>query len=301
MPNQFFQNIVQLPPDPLFGVSARSKADTRPERVDLVLGAYRDNDGRPWILPSVKLAEKKILSDPNYNHEYLPIEGFKSLTNAASKITLGEDSSFYSNPDKIVSIQSLSGTGSLHIAAKFLYQWHSNQSDDPTLQKMIFVSAPTWSNHIQIFQSCGFKVKYYKYWDYENKSIDLSSYLSDLSNAPDGSIILLHSCAHNPTGLDPNHDQWLQILDVIKQKKHLPIFDTAYQGFASGDLDKDAWALRKGVEVLGELTPIIICQSFAKNTGMYGERVGCIHLTLPNFLTEDKDAIYSQLKKITRS
>ncbi|ODV61817.1 PLP-dependent transferase [Ascoidea rubescens DSM 1968] len=304
-----FSNIYQLPPDPLFGVASRCKADKRTNKVDLVLGAYRDNNGKPWILPSVKSAEESIKSDPTYNHEYLPIEGFKSLNLNAAKIALGEDSIVF-DQNRIVSIQSLSGTGALHLSAKFLSQFYTgnvnNASKDLVISNnnraTVYVSKPTWANHIQIFESSGFNVDFYRYWDPSNKSLDFQNYLNDINNAPNGSIFVLHSCAHNPTGLDPSPEQWLEILNHINSKNHFVIFDTAYQGFASGDLERDAWALRKGIEILN--TPIIICQSFAKNTGMYGERVGVVHLILSESEKDNeflKNSIASQFKKITRS
>ncbi|ODV61153.1 aspartate aminotransferase [Ascoidea rubescens DSM 1968] len=301
-----FANIKQLPPDPLFGISARSKADKRSPKVDLVLGAYRDNEGKPWILPSVKVAEELVKADPSYNHEYLAIDGFKTLTVAASKVALGAESSVFSE-NRIVSSQTLSGTGALHLAGVFLSKFYtgniSSVNADTTIssenRSKFYVSKPTWANHIQIFDSQGFDVKTYRYWNDASKTLDFEGYLEDINNAPSGSIFLLHSCAHNPTGLDPTPEQWIEILNTIKSKKHLAIFDTAYQGFASGDLTKDAWALRKGVEILD--TPIVICQSFAKNTGMYGERVGALHVVLPETNEPLLSAIASQLKKITRS
>ncbi|CAM9011821.1 hypothetical protein WICANDRAFT_30060 [Wickerhamomyces anomalus NRRL Y-366-8] len=287
--SHIFASIEQLPPDALFGLKARFVADSRPQKVDLGIGAYRDENGKPWILPSVKEADKLIHEDPAFNHEYLPIQGFASFVSAAAKVILGDESPAIKE-DRLVSIQTLSGTGSLHIAAKFISKFYKKS-------QTVYLSRPTWANHFQVFESLGLKTASYSYWNDETKSLDIEGYLKDINNAPEGSIFLLHACAHNPTGLDPTREEWVKILDAIKAKNHLPLFDSAYQGFASGDLENDAWAIQKGVEVLE--TPILICQSFAKNVGMYGERIGAFHLVLPT--PDNKPAILSQLQVFIRS
>lgn len=287
--SHIFSNIEQLPADALFGLKARYVADSRPQKVDLGIGAYRDENGKPWVLPSVKEADKLIHEDPEFNHEYLPIQGFASFVDAAAKVILGDDSPAIKE-ERLVSIQTLSGTGSLHIAAKFISKFYNKS-------QTVYLSKPTWANHYQVFESLGLKTASYSYWNDETKSLDIDNYLKDITDAPEGSIFLLHSCAHNPTGLDPTRDEWIKILNALKSKNHLPLFDSAYQGFASGDLANDAWAIQKGVEVLE--TPILICQSFAKNVGMYGERIGAFHLVLPS--PDNKAAILSQLQVFIRS
>lgn len=288
--SHIFAQIPQLPPDALFGLKSRYVADDRTTKVDLGIGAYRDENGKPWILPSVKQAEKLIHEDPNYNHEYLPIQGYQQFLDAASKVILGENSAAIKE-GRVVSVQAVSGTGALHIAAKFIKKFYSVTSST------VYLSAPTWANHFQVFETQGLNVASYAYWDAATKSLDIEGYLRDINAAPDGSVFLLHACAHNPTGLDPTREEWVRILEAIKQKNHLPIFDSAYQGFASGSLENDAWALQKGIEILQ--TPILICQSFAKNVGMYGERIGAFHLVLPT--NENVKALLSQLQVFTRS
>lgn len=290
----YFPEIKELPPDPLFGLKARYTKDSRSDKVDLGIGAYRDNNGKPWILPAVKLAEKKLINDDNYNHEYLPIEGYKDFVVNAGKIIIGEESVAIKE-DRIVSQQSLSGTGALHLVGKFLKDFYHNKT------AKIYLSKPTWANHNQIFTSLGFEVDNYPYWDNDNKSLDLQGFLKAIEDAPQGSIFLLHACAHNPTGLDPTEDQWLQILNKLSEKDHLPLFDSAYQGFASGNLEKDSFSIRTAVDKKIFKAPILICQSFAKNCGMYGERVGAVHV-IPSETNEKlNNAIASQLKKIIRS
>lgn len=294
----FFTEIKELPPDPLFGLKARYTADTRPDKVDLGIGAYRDNSGKPWILPAVKKAERKLIDSPDYNHEYLGISGFEPFLVESAKVILGPDSKAI-EADAVVSQQSLSGTGALHLAGAFLKAFYAGN-------KTVYLLKPTWANHNQIFSSLDLKVDTYPYWDAQNKKLDIDGFLAAIESAPKGSIFLLHACAHNPTGLDPTPQEWAQILKAIAANNHLPLFDLAYQGFASGNLDKDAAPIREAINLGAVSSPILICQSFAKNVGMYGERVGALHVVLP--LSEPKEtrdalkrAIKSQLNKLTRS
>lgn len=288
-----FNDVPQLPPDALFDIKKRLSQDTRPLKVDLGIGAYRDNSGKPWVLPSVQSAEEKLKKDPNYNHEYLPITGLPTFTSGAARIIFGEDY----DQERTISIQSISGTGALHIAAKFIEKFLPN--------KTVYLSNPTWPNHKAIFESQNLKTAEYPYWDAATKSLQLNGFIQTIETAPEGSIFLLHACAHNPTGLDPNKEQWSQILDTISKKSHIVLFDSAYQGFATGDLDRDAFAVRLGLAKLQNVAPVIVCQSFAKNVGMYGERVGCFHLVIPNQSGEVnkkvKTALNTQLAKIVRS
>ncbi|CDK24602.1 unnamed protein product [Kuraishia capsulata CBS 1993] len=286
------QNIPQLPPDPLFGLKARYTADTRTNKVDLGIGAYRDQDGKPWVLPSVKLAEKAIHEDPAYNHEYLPIAGLQQFTSAAAKVILGSDSKALKD-DKVVSVQTLSGTGALHVAALFIKRFYKGSGS-------VYISSPTWANHIQVFETQGLKIESYPYWNYATKELDLKGFLGAINSAPEGSVFLLHACAHNPTGLDPTRSQWTEILGAIKKKNHLALFDSAYQGFASGSLENDAFAVRSAIDSFDGSLPILICQSFAKNVGMYGERAGVFHYVSATKDAALQSAVLSQLQKITR-
>ncbi|EGV63801.1 Aspartate aminotransferase, cytoplasmic [Yamadazyma tenuis] len=292
--SKYFPSVKELPPDPLFGLKARFTSDSRSDKVDLGIGAYRDNNGKPWILPAVKKAEAQLVSGANYNHEYLSIEGFAGFVNSAARIILGDDSVAIKE-NRLLSQQSLSGTGALHVAGKFLKEFY-HKSD-----AKIYLSKPTWANHNQIFQTLGFETATYPYWDNDTKSLDLTGFLKAIDDAPKGSIFLLHACAHNPTGLDPSKTQWLEILDKLVANDHLPLFDSAYQGFASGDLELDSYSIRTAVNSKKFSAPIVICQSFAKNCGMYGERVGAVHV-IPSETNEALNkAIVSQLKKIIRS
>lgn len=290
-------DLQELPADALFGIKQRYAQDTREPKVDLGIGAYRDNTGKPWVLPAVKLAEEKIHADVNtYNHEYLPITGLPALDKGAAQVLFGEELAT-EHEDRIVTVQSISGTGALHIAAKFISKFF--------ISKKIYLSDPTWANHKAIFEAQGLITDTYPYWDAATKSLRFQEFLQSIEDAPEGSVFVLHACAHNPTGLDPTEEQWAELIDAIAKYNHIALFDSAYQGFASGSLSKDAYAVRLGMKKLALASPIFVCQSFAKNVGMYGERVGCFHIVLPNQSEETnaivKPAVQSQLAKIVRS
>jgi aspartate aminotransferase, cytoplasmic len=183
----------------------------------------------------------------------------------------------------------------VHLGALFLSKFFARPQNQP-----VYFSNPTWANHNQIFSNVHLPIKTYPYFSASTKGLDFDGMLSALKSAPEGSIILLHACAHNPTGVDPTKEQWKQIAQVVREKKQFPFFDCAYQGFASGNLDEDAWAVRYFIEQGFELC---IAQSFSKNLGLYGERAGCFHfVTSPG---SDAQAtigrISSQLAILTRS
>lgn len=299
--HQMFSELVKsldyLPPDENFSLKSRADADERPFKIDLSIGAYRDQNGKPWVLPSVRAAEKKLHEDADFNHEYLNIWGFEQFTSSATEILFGKQSGVIKE-GRIISLQSVSGTGALSIAAKFF----NKICPDAT----VYISDPTWTNHSAIFGSKGFKVSKYPYWDVRKKCLDIVGFLRAIESAPENSIFVLHTCAHNPTGVDPTEQEWDQIIDAIIEKNHIPLFDTAYQGFASGDLDRDAYVFRLSVDKLSKKLPIVACQSFSKNIGMYGERVGVFHLVLPKIaycsgLDYVKKTVFSNLNRFCRS
>ncbi|EMD64631.1 hypothetical protein GGP41_003093 [Bipolaris sorokiniana] len=291
----FDANVVpQAPEDPLFGLMAAFRRDEHPNKVDLGIGAYRDDNAKPWILPVVKMAEERLRSDPNLNHEYLPIAGLPEFTTASQKLVLGGDSPAIKDK-RVTSLQTISGTGAVHLGALFLAKFYK-----PQTERTVYFSDPTWANHFQIFSNVGIQYKTYPYFSKDTKGLNFDGMISAIQGAPEGSIIVLHACAHNPTGVDPTQDQWKKIADVIRSKKHFPFFDTAYQGFASGDLATDGWAIRYFVEQGFEMC---IAQSYAKNFGLYGERAGCFHfITSPSSDAESTiTRIASQLAILQRS
>ncbi|KAL6698264.1 aspartate aminotransferase [Trichoderma pleuroticola] len=261
------ETVPQAPEDPLFGLARAYKADNSPLKVDLGIGAYRDNNAKPWVLPVVKKADEILRDNPELNHEYAPIAGIESFTSKAAELMLGADSPALAER-RTTSVQTISGTGAVHLGALFLAKFYKGN-------QTVYVSNPTWANHHQIFSNVGIKVAQYPYFSKETRGLDFDGMTAAISAAPEGSIILLHPCAHNPTGVDPTLDQWKELAVIIREKKHFPFFDCAYQGFASGDLARDASAVRYFVEQGFEL---VVAQSFAKNFGLYGERAGCFHV-----------------------
>ncbi|KAI9652227.1 MAG: Aspartate aminotransferase, cytoplasmic [Alyxoria varia] len=297
-PTAFPTDVVpQAPEDPLFGLMAAFRKDESPQKVDLGIGAYRDDKAKPWILPVVHKADELIRQDPNLNHEYLPIAGLADFTQASQKLILGTDSPAVKDK-RVASLQTISGTGAVHLGALFFSKFYNPSQTDP--RPAVYLSSPTWANHNQIFSNVKLPLKTYPYFHPKTKGLDFDGMISALQYAPEGSIAVLHACAHNPTGVDPTQDQWKRIAEVVRAKRHFPFFDCAYQGFASGDLARDAWAVRYFVEQGFELC---IAQSYAKNFGLYGERAGCFHFVAApsSDATGTISRISSQLAILQRS
>jgi len=280
-----FAHVEALPPDAIFFTKARYKADTDPRKINLGIGAYRTNEGKPYVLEVVKKAEKALLEDKSLNKEYLPIGGDAEFILASQKSLLGDCKSLAEG--RVAGVQTLSGTGSLRIVANFF----ANNFPGVTIYK----SNPTWGNHRKVFMKAGLNQADYRYWDPSTKGLDIDGMLEDLQNAPSGSIILLHACAHNPTGVDPTEAQWVKIKDVMQAKGHIAFFDSAYQGYATGSLDKDAFAVRLFEEAGMEF---VVSQSYSKNLGLYGERVGCASVVCSS--PEVRKACDTQLRAIIR-
>ena len=193
-------------------------------------------------------------------------------------------------------MQTISGTGAVHLGALFMSKFYAPSHPNAP----VYLSSPTWANHNQIFTNVQLPIKTYPYFSASTKGLDFDGMIAALDSAPEQSVIVLHACAHNPTGVDPTQDQWKQIAKTIRAKRHFPFFDCAYQGFASGDLSRDAWAVRYFVEEGFELC---LAQSYAKNFGLYGERAGCFHfVTAPgNDAQGTIGRIASQLAILQRS
>jgi len=278
---------VELPA--VFHLSTRYSQDPDPNKVNLTIGAYRNDAGKPWVLPVVKKAESMLASDDTLNKEYLSMGGLQSFTDAAMKLSLGENSPAILE-DRAVALQTLSGTGALYIAFQFIAQFYPGSKD-------VYVSDPSWGNHkLMIDRIPGLTYKKYTYYNPKTMMVDLDAMCADLEKAADGSVVLLHACAHNPTGIDPSKEQWLKIAEVCKKKRLFPLFDMAYQGYVSGDFAEDASSIRLFIEQGFEL---FVAQSFAKIMGLYCERVG--NLTFVAKTAEISHKCLSQMKIIVRS
>ncbi|KAJ5416304.1 hypothetical protein N7465_004999 [Penicillium sp. CMV-2018d] len=245
-----------IPPDAIFALTAQYIADKSLQESELGPG-----NGR------------KLLSQ-ELNHEYLPIAGLADFRKEAARLALGPEL-FQKQQDKLATCQSLSGTGALHLAGLLL------RACKTPLPK-VYIPEPTWSNHHQVFSSLGFQCESFRYYNPETKDLDIDSYYSALKLAEPNSVFIIHACAHNPTGCDPSKEQWRELARLFEERQLFPLFDAAYLGFNSGNVDIDAFAIRLFVEETNMEAGV--CLSFAKNMGLYGidpcygERVGCFLL-----------------------
>lgn len=280
-----FESVTMAPPDPILGVSEAFRADDSDVKLNLGVGAYRTEELKPYVLDVVNKAEKLML-EKGENKEYLPIEGLASFNNATVDLLLGADNPVIKQ-GRVATVQSLSGTGSLRLGAVFIARYLPGAT--------VYLSSPTWGNHKNIFSDAGVPWKEYRYFDKKTVGLDFEGFIEDIKAAPEGSVIVLHGCAHNPTGIDPTKEQWEIIADVIEEKNHVPFFDVAYQGFASGSLDEDAYSVRRFVERGLE---VLVAQSYSKNLGLYSERVGAINAVVHS--PEVAVRVKSQLKRIAR-
>ena len=274
------------PVDPILGTATAFRSDSHPKKVNLGVGAYRDENGKPLVFKIVKKIEQALANDPTQDKEYAPIEGLAGvLKEPCLKLLFGPLDAEMRN--RVASVQTLSGTGALRVGAEFI----SLHLKPPA----VYVSSPTWETHRSIFKKAGIEVQEYPYWSPETKAIDFANLIACLNSAPTGSVILLHGCAHNPTGMDPSEAQWVEIVRVIQKQKLIAFVDNAYQGYASGDLEKDALLQRL---LLSTGCEFFVSQSFAKNLGMYGERIGMLHVVCDGQDTADR--VLSQLKLVIR-
>lgn len=285
-PQSRFRDIPKAPPIAIFQLNEAYKRDSHPRKIDLGIGAYRDDTGYPFFLRSVKHAMER-LSEEDPDFDYLAQTGLRSFTELASELLLGQDNPALEE-DRVVSCQSLGGTGALWLAARLLHDFLGYDT--------AYYSNPTWNNHIGIFKSVGFKnVRPYRYWCAETKAVDFPGLMEDLSNAPQNSVVILHTCCHNPTGTDLSREQWIEVSQICRSRHLFPLFDCAYQGFASGDLNEDVWSFRYFVEQGFET---ICCHSFSKSFGLYNQRIG--NLVIVSNSSEYNTAISSQLSLIIR-
>lgn len=284
--SSWWSHVEMGPPDAILGITEAFKKDTNPKKMNLGVGAYRDDNGKPYVLPSVRAAEQRLVSK-GLDKEYAGIVGIQDFCNAAARLAFHDDSIVIKDQLN-ATVQGISGTGSLYIGAAFI-------SDFLKGNKEIYMPTPTWGNHIPLFKRCGFAVKQYRYYDPKTCGFDFNGALQDIAKIPENSVILLHACAHNPTGVDPKPEQWKEMSKVIKSRKLLAFFDMAYQGFASGDCNRDAHAVRMFIE---DGHRIALSQSFAKNMGLYGERVGAFTMVCDS--KDEAQRVLSQLKIIIR-
>lgn len=279
-----FEKISAAPADPILGLTEEFKNDPRSEKINLGVGIYKNESGNTPVLATVKKAEA-ILLEKETTKSYLSIPGTAEYGLAVQQLLFGADSSIISDK-RAKTAQAPGGTGALRVAAEFI----KRQLGDVK----VWISNPTWANHNGVFAAAGLEIAQYSYYNAETKNMDFDAAVTDLSTAAPGDVVLLHGCCHNPTGIDPTAEQWLQLAKLCVEKQLLPMFDFAYQGFAKG-VEDDAEGLRIFAQYCEEL---LVASSFSKNFGLYNERVGAFTLVAKN--AEQADTAFSQVKSIAR-
>ncbi len=285
MTTSILADVEMAPRDPILGVTEAFNADPNPNKVNLGVGIYYDDNGKIPLLECVRRAERQLLEN-SPPRGYLPIDGLPEYDRAVQALVFGADSPAIKD-QRVVTVQALGGTGGLKIGADFL------RRADPDAQ--VWISQPSWENHLALFENAGFVVKAYPYYDARTHGLDLDGMLRTLESAPVHSIVVLHACCHNPTGVDLTTDQWTQVIDVVKRKDLVPFLDMAYQGFADG-LDADAGVVRRFVDAG---MPLFVSNSFSKSFSLYGERVGALSVVAQS--SEEAARTLSQLKRMVRT
>lgn len=279
-----FEKIEAAPADPILGLNEKFLADPRSDKINLGIGVYKDDDGNTPVLHSVKQAEQRLLDSEN-SKTYLGIPGSADYALAVQQLLFGADSPIIEQ-GRAQTAQTPGGTGGLRLAAELISRQIGAQR--------VWVSDPTWANHVGIFQAAGLEISRYTYYDAANHDMDFEAMLADLGQASAGDVVLLHGCCHNPTGIDPDREQWARLASFCAERGLMPLFDFAYQGFARG-LEEDAEGLRLFADKCDE---ILVASSFSKNFGIYGERTGAFTLVAAN--AEIAATVFSQVKSIIR-
>lgn len=269
--------------DPILQLAVDFKQDQRPNKVNLGIGAYKTEEGASWVLPSVIQAEKNILTG-RLDKDYLPIDGDATCLDHVTQLLLG-DALTEDVKRRTVTVQTVGGTSALRLASDYL------RLAGP---RSIYISEPTWPNHLNLCHQAQLSVKRYPYYSDLTHTVDLEALLNSMKSMPQSSAVLLHVCCHNPTGCDLTTEQWQRVLSALQQHMLFPLFDIAYQGFAEG-VQEDAAALRACVR---QGTECFIANSFSKNFGLYGERMGTLTAVCK---TEEKaHTLRKQLKTLIR-
>ncbi len=254
-----FSQLQQVPTDPILGLMAAYKEDKNPNKIDLGVGVYKDEQGNTPVLKCVKEAEDFLLKN-EATKAYIGLAGNLGFNQKMRELIFGEHDVL--QQERVRTAQTPGGTGALRVAGEFLIRCNPNAT--------IWVSAPTWANHTSLFQAAGFTVKEYPYYDYETRGLQFDNMMAVLKEVKAGDVVLVHACCHNPSGMDLNKEQWEQLADLAAENGFTPLIDFAYQGFGNG-LDVDA----QGVRIMASKVPeLVVCNSCSKNFGLYRERVG---------------------------
>lgn len=285
MTTTLFSTIELAPRDPILGVTEAFNADTNPKKINLSVGVYYDDNGKVPLLECVRRAESTLAANAT-PHTYLPIDGLAAYDKAVQELVFGTNSKV-TQDKRVVTAQAIGGTGALKLGADFLKRFASNAQ--------VWISDPSWENHRALFESAGFVVNNYPYFDAATHGVNFAGMLASFNAMPSGSIVVLHACCHNPTGADLTSEQWSQIIDVVASRQLTPFLDMAYQGFGDG-IDADGDVVRRFADAG---VPLFVSNSFSKSFSLYGERVGALSIVAAD--NAEAARVLSQLKRVIRT
>ncbi len=280
-----FSAVELAPRDPILGLNEQYAADTNPDKVNLGVGMYYDENGKLPLLECIAAAEQAMVAKPSARG-YLPIDGIADYDRAAQRLAFGDASSAVVE-QRIATVQALGGTGALKVAADFLKRLQP--------RALVLISDPSWENHRALFTQAGFEVQAYPYYDNSSHGVRFDAMMAALDAAPRGTVVVLHACCHNPTGCDLTPAQWVQVVTSARQRGWTPVLDIAYQGFGQG-LTEDAAAVRAFVDAGVEC---LVATSFSKSFSLYGERVGALSVVCGS--AQEAQRVLSQLKVLIRT
>jgi aromatic-amino-acid transaminase len=280
-----FSAVEMAPRDPILGLNEAFNADTRSDKVNLGVGVYYNEEGRLPLLRAVVEAEKARI-EAHAPRGYLPIEGFAAYDKAVQTLLFGADSALIQE-GRVVTTQAVGGTGALKTGADFLKRLLPNA--------VVAISDPSWENHRALFEAAGFPVQNYRYYDAASHGVNRAGMLDDLKALPTRSIVVLHACCHNPTGVDLSIEDWKAVLEVLRERELVPFLDIAYQGFGDG-IEEDAEAVRLFAE---SGLQFFVSSSFSKSFSLYGERVGALSIVTAS--KDEAGRVLSQVKRVIRT
>ncbi|OWW22301.1 amino acid aminotransferase [Noviherbaspirillum denitrificans] len=284
-PASLLTAIEMAPRDPILGITEAFNADKNPNKVNLGVGVYYDDNGKVPLLECVRKAESQLMEKAT-PRTYLPIEGLAAYDKAVQELVFGADSAVVQEK-RAITVQALGGTGALKLGADFLKRFSPNAQ--------VWISDPSWENHRALFESAGFTVNNYPYYDASTRDVNFDGMLKALGEMPAGSVVVLHACCHNPTGADLTEAQWTDVIKVVTERGLVPFLDMAYQGFGDG-IAEDGKVVRRFADAGGAL---FVSNSFSKSFSLYGERVGALSIVAAS--AEEASRVLSQLKRVVRT
>jgi aromatic-amino-acid transaminase len=279
-----FEHVEPFPGDPILALLEVFNADARPHKVNLGIGIYFDEDGRIPVLDCVRQAEARVAQEGGAK-PYLPIEGLPAMRAEVQKLLFGADHPLLAS-GRLVTIQTVGSSGGLKVGADFLRRWFPASG--------VWVSDPTWDNHRSMFEGAGLPVDAYPYYDPATGGVRFDAMCEALRKLPPRSVVLLHACCHNPTGVDLSREQWDTLVPLLRERELLPYLDLAYQGFGDG-VEEDAYAIRR---MANAGLPFFVANSFSKSMSVYGERCGALTVVCPD--ARQAEAVLGQLKFVVR-